>query len=74
MTPIPPSEFLAWFNAMGVVVRPDEYAILRAMDVEFCSCMQDRVNNERIRKADEAKREQEVASKGKGRFSFFRKR
>lgn len=35
--PILPSEYLAWANMADLIVRPEEYAILRAMDASFCA-------------------------------------
>ena len=34
--PIPWSEYLAWAEVAGLIVRSEEYAILRAMDASFC--------------------------------------
>jgi hypothetical protein len=48
---IPPTEFQAWRAATGVIVYPSEYAILCAMDAEFCA----EVNSElEARRAKEA--------------------
>jgi len=35
--PLPPSEILAWVQLTGNIVYPSEYAILVAMDAEYCS-------------------------------------
>lgn len=37
VNPIPWSEFLAWAQVTGQIVRPSEYAILREMDAAFCA-------------------------------------
>jgi accessory colonization factor AcfC len=61
--PVPWSEFLAWANVANVIVRADEYAILRAVDLAFCDEMnkelqayQDRLSAQQSREIEEAKR------------------
>lgn len=46
---IPPSEYLAWAEVMGNIVRLDEYAILIDMDEEFCKQMNINFSEYRIR-------------------------
>ncbi len=60
--PIPPSEFQAWREATGNIVYPREYAILRAMDREYCAGLNSELSDYNARK--EAERAQE-ADKGR---------
>lgn len=59
--PIPWSEYLAWSKVIGHIVRPREYAILRAMDEAFCTEMNKELADFRERQNQKAKDE---AAKG----------
>lgn len=56
--PIPPSEFLAWSTLTSTFIYPDEYAILCAIDDEFCSSTGDEIAAYRARQ--EAQRQTEA--------------
>lgn len=49
---IPPTEYLAWREMFGHVVRPHEFIILRAMDKAFCKAMNQEFEDYRARIAD----------------------
>lgn len=53
---IPPSEFKAWFDLTKHVVYPREYAILTAMDVEYCTEMNKELESIRAIEAEERKK------------------
>lgn len=53
---IPPSEYKAWSELTGSLITPDEYDILRSMDVVFCNELNADIEAKRIRKTEEQKR------------------
>ena len=53
--PIPPSEFLAWAQMTGTLVRPMEWSILTAMDEVYCTGMSAEFEAYRIRQEEKAK-------------------
>jgi len=56
--PIPPSEFLAWVQLTGNLVRGFEYDILSAMDLAFCSEMNSELKDFRDREKDKSQNKQ----------------
>ena len=54
--PIPPSEYLAWLRLTGDIIYPSEFAILCAMDDQYCSEMNIEAKDYRQRLQDEAKK------------------
>lgn len=58
--PIPPTEYLAWATITGNIVYPEEYDILIAMDLAFCSEANKEILDRRARQADDARREAEA--------------
>lgn len=65
--PFPPSEFLAWSQATGTIVYPQEYAILRAMDDAFREEMNKELADYRERLREKQKAEVEAAKAKGGR-------
>lgn len=53
---IPPSEYKAWSELTGSLIRPEEYAILRAMDIAFCNELNADIKALQIRKTEEQNR------------------
>jgi hypothetical protein len=54
--PIPPSEYVAWVELTGSIIYPSEFAILCAMDDQYCSEMSNEAKDYRQRLQDEAKK------------------
>lgn len=53
--PIPPSEFLAWKEASGLLINSSEYAVLCAMDRAYCEEMNKELAAYRERQREAAK-------------------
>lgn len=52
---IPWTEYLAWSKVTGRIVRPPEYAILKAMDQAYCKVMNEELIDLAIRQAETVK-------------------
>lgn len=50
--PISPTDWLAWSQMTGAIVRDEEWAILRAMDAAFVVAMTGELADQRAREAD----------------------
>lgn len=63
---IPPSEFYAWSKLTGVLVSPEEYAILQTMDKAYCDETNKELQSLRTKREEEMKQQVEEAKvKGK---------
>lgn len=61
---ISPTEFLAWSTLTGNEILPEEYEILRAMDIIFCKEMNLEISSERIRREDLEKNKVKINRRG----------
>lgn len=55
-SPIPPTEFAAWVNAMGLIVLPSEYECLCAMDIAYVEVMNEELEAKRAADAEKGKK------------------
>lgn len=53
--PIPWTEYLAWAQVTETLVRPEEYAILRKMDLTYCNEMNTEISDLRLREMEKSK-------------------
>lgn len=64
---IPPSEFYAWSELTGVLVSPEEYDILQAMDIAYCEETNKELQSVRAKREEEMKRQVEEAKAKRSR-------
>lgn len=56
----------AWRNLSGNLVRPNEFAIIKAMDLAYCEALEGELQYMRATAEDEAKREAEMQKRMAG--------